>query len=449
MQPGDLKDRVPPHNDEAEKATLGALLLSSDTEAFATVLRYLREEDFYKNSHRRIFHAMIRLFERGESVDLITLTSELKTHGDLDGAGGAAYVSSLTSTVPSAANVEYYARIVQETSIRRRLIRISGEIAWEAYDEGRDSRLIVEEAERRIFEITDKQQSGSFVRAREVIGKSIEAIERRYHTQDDYTGVPSGFPDLDNMLSGFQNSEFIVVGARPSVGKTALALSMAANISIRQNRPVGFFTLEMARMSLMQRLISSEARIGSHVIRTGMLKPDDFVNLTTAAGLIYDAPLYISDEPNIKLLDLRAQARRMKSHHQVEVIFIDYLSLIQAENPELPRHEQIAEISRSLKGLARELDIPVVALSQVRRETEGKTPTLADIRESGSIEQDADVVIFLHRERGTERENVDVKSQIETQLVVAKQRNGPVGTIKIAFIPQYTRFESLAANARI
>ncbi len=392
---------------------------------------------------------MIRLFERGESVDLITLTSELKTHGDLDGAGGAAYVSSLTSTVPSAANVEYYARIVQETSIRRRLIRISGEIAWEAYDEGRDSRLIVEEAERRIFEITDKQQSGSFVRAREVIGKSIEAIERRYHTQDDYTGVPSGFPDLDNMLSGFQNSEFIVVGARPSVGKTALALSMAANISIRQNRPVGFFTLEMARMSLMQRLISSEARIGSHVIRTGMLKPDDFVNLTTAAGLIYDAPLYISDEPNIKLLDLRAQARRMKSHHQVEVIFIDYLSLIQAENPELPRHEQIAEISRSLKGLARELDIPVVALSQVRRETEGKTPTLADIRESGSIEQDADVVIFLHRERGTERENVDVKSQIETQLVVAKQRNGPVGTIKIAFIPQYTRFESLAANARI
>ncbi len=449
MTPGDLKDRIPPHNDEAEKATLGALLLSSDTEALSTVLQYIREEDFYKNAHRRIFHSIVSLFERGESVDLITLVSELKSQGDLEGVGGAAYISSLTSAVPSAANVEYYAKLVQETSIRRRLIRISAEITQDAYDAGNDSRLTVEEAERKIFEITDKQQTGAFVRAREIIGKTIEAIERLYHTQDSYTGIPSGFPDLDNMLSGFQNSEFIVIGARPSVGKTALAMSMAANISIRQNRPVGFFTLEMARMALMQRLVASEARIGSHVIRTGMLKPVDFNNLTTAAGLIYDAPLYISDSPNMKLLDLRAQARRMRSHHKVEIIFIDYLTLVQAENQELPRHEQIAEISRSLKALARELDIPVVALSQVRRETEGKTPTLADIRESGSIEQDADVVMFLHRERGTERENMDIQSQIETQLVVAKQRNGPVGTIKIAFIPQYTRFESLAENVRI
>lgn len=448
MVSGELKDKIPPHNDDAEKAVLGALLLSSDTEALSTVLQYIREDDFYKSAHRKVFHGIINLFERGESLDLITLTTELRSEGDLEGAGGAAYVSSLTSAVPSTANVEYYARIVQESSIRRKLIRISAEITSDAYNERNDSRLVIEEAERKIFEITDKQQTGSYVRAREIIGQTIEAIERLYHTQDSYTGIPSGFPDLDNMLSGFQNSEFIVIGARPSVGKTALALSMAANISIRHGKAVGFFTLEMARMALMQRLVASEARISSHVIRTGMLKPVDFNNLTTAAGHIYEAPLYISDAPNMKLLDLRAQARRMKSHHNVKIIFIDYLTLVQAENQDLPRHEQIAEISRSLKALARELDIPVVALSQVRRETEGKTPNLADIRESGSIEQDADVVMFLHRERGSERDNSDNTSVVETQLVVAKQRNGPVGTIKIAFIPQYTRFESLADNVR-
>jgi replicative DNA helicase len=445
----ELKDKIPPHNEEAERATLGALLLSSDTEALSTVIQYLRDDDFYRSAHRRVFQSIIALFERGESIDLITLAKELKSRGDLEGVGGAGYISSLTSAVPSTANVEYYAKIVQETSIRRRLIRISNEISADAYDEGRDSRVIIEDAERKIFEITDKQQTGSYVRAREIIGKTIEAIERLYHTQDSYTGVPCGFPDLDNMLSGFQKSELIIIGARPSVGKTALALSMAANISIRLNKPVGFFTLEMARMALMQRLVASEARISSHTIRTGMLKPADFNNLTTAAGLIYDAPLYINDTPNIKLLDLRAQARRMRSHHGVEAVFVDYLTLVQAENQDLPRHEQIAEISRSLKALARELDIPVIALSQVRRETEGKTPTLADIRESGSIEQDADVVIFLHRDRQSDKEMADSSSVVETQLVVAKQRNGPVGTIKIAFIPQYTRFESLAENVRL
>lgn len=446
---GELKDKIMPHNEEAEKATLGALLLSADTEVLTTVIQYLREDDFYRIAHRKIFHSILGLFERGESIDLITLAKELKSQGDMESVGGASYVSSLTSAVPSTANVEYYAKIVQEMSIRRRLIKISQEITADAFDEGSESRVSIEEAERKIFEITDKQQTGSYVRARDIIGKTIEAIERLYHAQDSYTGVPCGFHDLDNMLSGFQKSELIIIGARPSVGKTALALSMAANISIRQNRPVGFFTLEMARMALMQRLVASEARISSHVIRTGMLKPVDFNNLTNAAGLIYEAPLYINDSPNIKLLDLRAQARRMKSHHNVEIIFIDYLTLVSAENQDLPRHEQIAEISRSLKALARELDIPVVALSQVRRETEGKVPSLADIRESGSIEQDADVVMFLHRERQSERDANENQNVVETQLVIAKQRNGPVGTIKMVFIPQYTRFESLEENVRI
>ncbi len=448
---GELKDKIPPHNEEAERATLGALLLSTDSDVLTTVIQYLREDDFYRIAHRKIYHAIIGLFERGESIDLITLAKELKSQGDMESVGGAAYISSLTSSVPSTANVEYYAKIVQEMSVRRRLIRISQEITADAFDEGSESRASIEEAERKIFEITDSQQKGSYVRARDIIGKTIEAIEKLYHTQNSYTGIPSGFDALDNMLSGFQKSELIIIGARPSVGKTALALSMAANISIRQNRPVGFFTLEMARMALMQRLVASEARIASHVIRTGMLQPVDFSNLTNAAGLIYEAPLYISDAPNMKLLDLRAQARRMKSHHNVEIIFIDYLTLISSENQDLPRHEQIAEISRSLKALARELDIPVVALSQVRRETEGKVPTLADIRESGSIEQDADVVMFLHRERFSDQDSNDGKdrNEIETQLVIAKQRNGPVGTIKIAFMPQYTKFVPLAENARI
>jgi replicative DNA helicase len=438
-----LKDRVPPHNEEAERATLGALLL--DAEAIGVVLRFLRPDDFYRTGHKRIYQGILNLFNRGESVDLITLTDELRSEGTLEAAGGYAHVASLTSAVPTSANVEYYARIVQGTSVRRSLLRIAAEIIADAHEESYDARTIVEEAERRIFEITDQQQTGSYKGAREIISKTIEAIERLYHTKDSYTGVPSGFDELDAMTSGFQRSEFIVLGARPSVGKTALALTMAANMAIQRKVPVGFFTLEMADMALMQRLVASEARINSGRLRTGLLRPADFHSLTEAAGRIYEAPLFIDDTPNIKLLDLRAQARRMKSQQDVQVIFIDYLTLISSENRELPRHEQIAEVSRSLKSLARELDVPVVALSQVRRESEGKRPTLADLRESGSIEQDADVVMFLHRERIADSDD-DGPGNVETELIVAKQRNGPVGTVKMAFIPKYTKFESLSRD---
>jgi len=443
MSAPSLKDQIPPHNDEAEKATIGALLL--DSEALLSVLRYLRHSDFYANPHKKIFKGIINLFQRGEAIDLITLTEELRSEGELSNCGGASYISTLTSAVPTSANVEYYARIVQGCSVRRSLLKIAREIIADAHDDSAESRMIIEEAERKIFEITDRQQSGSFKEVREIIPKTIEAIEKLYHTKESYTGIPTGFSDLDHYTSGFQNSEFIVIGARPSVGKTALALTMASNISIRYNLPVGFFTLEMADMALMQRLVSSEARINSEQLRTGMLKPSDFHNLTEAAGRIYDAPLFIDDSPNLKLLDLRAQARRMKAQHDVRIVFIDYLTLIASENRDLPRHEQIAEISRSLKALARELQIPIVALSQVRRETEGKRPSLADLRESGSIEQDADVVLFLHRDRGFDN-NEEVPSNIETDLIVAKQRNGPVGTLKIAFIPRYTKFESMTRD---
>lgn len=446
METTALKDRIPPHNDEAEVATLGALLL--DSESLGTVLQYLRADDFYKTAHRKIFRGIVNLFQNGEAIDLITLTEELRSEGALENCGGSSYISTLTSAVPTSANVQYYARIVQGCSIRRTLLRVAAEIIAGAHDDSLEGRVIIEEAERKIFEITDKQQTRSFLPVREIIPKTIEAIEHLYHTKEHFTGIPTGFDDLDQLTAGFQKSEFIIIGARPSVGKTALALTMAANISLRHHIGVGFFTLEMTSMALMQRLVAAEARLNSKKLRTGMLSPANFHDLTEAAGRIYEAPFFIDDTSSIKLLDLRAQARRMKSQHDIQILFIDYLTLISSENRDLPRHEQIAEISRSLKALARELDIPVVTLSQVRRETEGKRPTLADLRESGSIEQDADVVIFLHRERqnsGSDDEDSHANNVV-TELILAKQRNGPVDTVKIAFLPQYAKFEPLARD---
>jgi replicative DNA helicase len=443
MATSSLKDRVPPHNDEAEQATLGALLLDDD--AISVAIRYLRPDDFYSNANRRVYHAILNLFNKGRKADIITVIEELRQEGELDSSGGPAYVASLTNVVPTSANVDYYAHIVQDCSVRRSLLRIAGDISARSFDESNESRLVVEEAQRQIFELTDNRQTLTFKSAKEIIPKTIEAIEKLYNTKEAYSGVPSGFSDLDAMTSGFQRSELIIIGARPSVGKTALALTMAANSAIHNKTSTAFFTLEMSDMALMQRLIASEARINSENIRTGLLKPSDFHSLMEAAGRIYDAPLYIVDMPNMKLLDLRAQARRLRAQQKVEIIFVDYLTLISSENYQLPRHEQIAEISRSLKSLARELDIPVVALSQVRRDAEGKRPTLSDLRESGSIEQDADLVMFLHRERETERKGESERSKaIPTELIIAKQRNGPVGTVDIVFLPSYTKFESLS-----
>ncbi|MBN1648098.1 MAG: replicative DNA helicase [Spirochaetales bacterium] len=446
MGDASLKGKIPPNNTEAEQAALGAILL--DNEAFSAAINFLRPDDFYKRSHATIFDAMISLFNRGEALDLITLTDELKSKNKINDAGGPAYISSLTSVVPSSANIEYYVRIIRDCAVRRVLLKTAAEISLEAHDDSKNSRTIVEEAERKIFEVTEKQQTGAYHSAGEIISRTIDAIEKLYHTKDDYTGVPSGFPDLDNLTSGFQNSEFIVIGARPSVGKTALALSMAANIAFKKKIPAGFLSLEMNEMAIMQRLISSDARINSEKLRTGMLRPSDFDSLTETAGKIYDSPLFICDTPSMRLLDLRAMARRMKMKQGIRILFVDYIGLIEPENrSNVPRHEQVAEISRSLKALARELEMPIVCLSQVGRQTEGKAPTLADLRESGSIEQDADMVIFLHRERGIERDaRQDGHNNIETDLIVAKQRNGPVGTVKLAFIPQYTKFENFSTE---
>jgi len=441
MIPAELKDKVPPHNSEAEQAVLGAILI--DPDSVPAILKYLRPEDFYVNANKAVFAGVVSLYEKGEKADLITLTDELKSMGTLDQAGGPAYVAGLTSVTPSSANVEYYARIVQETSIRRSLIKLSGELSSKAHDESTESGLVLDEAQARIFDITQNRQAVSYKSVKELLPDTIKTIESLFKNKNAYTGVPSGLDDLDSMTSGFQNSELVIIGARPSVGKTALALSMASNIAVKKGIPCAFFSLEMADMAIMQRLVSSEARIASNKIRTGLIKPSDFNALMEAASRIYEAPLYIVDMPNMKLLDLRTMVRRLVAEKGIKIAFIDYLTLITHENADLPRWEQISSISRSLKALARELKIPIVALSQLKREAEGKSPSLSDLRESGSIEQDADLILFLHRDRELDKKRDEQSPVIETDLIVAKQRNGPVGKTTIAFLPAYTRFESI------
>ncbi|MDR2210455.1 MAG: replicative DNA helicase [Spirochaetaceae bacterium] len=439
-----LKDKVPPHNEEAEQAALGAILLDNDV--IDTALQYIKPEDFYSNANRRVFQAILNLNNQGrQKADIITVVAELRQMGELDAAGGPAYVASLTNVVPSSSNIDYYAKLVQDCSLRRALLRSSAEITTRSFDESVESRIILEETQQQLFELGENRRTLSFKSARDLMPRAIEMIENLYRSKEAYTGIPSGFDDLDVQTSGFQNSELIIIGARPSVGKTALALTMAAHISIGKKIPAAFFSLEMSDMALVLRLISAEARIESEKIRSGLLKPQDFQGLMEAAGKIYDAPFYIVDTPGIKLLDLRSQARRLRSQQGVKIIFIDYLTLITSDNYNLPRHEQIAEISRSLKSLARELDIPVVALSQLRRDAEGKRPNLSDIRESGSIEQDADLVIFLHRDRESDAK-AGRENDGKTELIIAKQRNGPVGTIDIVFLPRYVRFVPFARN---
>jgi replicative DNA helicase len=430
----------------SEQATLGALLL--DTDAIAIAIQYLRPGDFYSRANAKVYEAILNLFEKGVQADILTVTSELRQNGALEGIGGPAYIAGLTNLVPSSANIEYYARDVQDCSLKRALIRVANEMIAQCYDESQDARIVLEETQQKIFELNDTRQTFTFKSAREVVKETIDVIERIYNTKKECTGVPSGFDDLDKLTSGFQPQELIIIGARPSMGKTALALSMTANIAIHNqkgNVPVAFFTLEMSDLSLMLRLISSEASVESNAIRTGFIKTADFDRILEAAGKIYEAPLYIVDMPNMKLLDLRAQARRLRAQQKVEIIFVDYLTLINSESPRAQRHEQIAEISRSLKSLARELNIPVVALSQLTREAEKEKPNLSSIRESGAIEQDADVVMFLHRERDSEKtiEEQEQNEGSKTSLILAKQRNGPVGTIDILFKSRYTKFVSL------
>ncbi len=439
-----LKDKVPPHNDDAEKATLGALLL--DSSAFDTVVGIVRPRDFYKNSHKLIYETLLDLKNQGENPDLISLARALQSAGRMEASGGPAYISELTSSVPTSANVEYYAKVVKDDSIRRNVISMAQEITAKAYEDGMESRGLIEVAEKKIFELVEDRQSKAYQSAGELIPGVVEKLHELHKNKNAFSGIPTGYPELDSLTTGFHKAELIILGARPSIGKTTFALNLATYMSLHKKIPVGFFTCEMSNPMILLRMLASESRLDFKNLRSGLLKPGDFVNISQAVSRIYEAPFFTDDTPNIPLLDLRAQARRMRKKEGVEIIFIDYISLITPEARDLPRHEQVAEISRSLKALARELDIPIVALSQVSRDVEGKRPTLSHLRESGSLEQDADLVMFLHRERSNDKEDDGSSSVIETQLIIEKNRNGPLGTIKLGFLAQYTRFESMEDN---
>ena len=423
-----------------------------DETAVTIAQQYLKAEDFYSPRHRKIFQAVINLFNKGTRPDLLTLASELEQTGKLDEAGGNDYIASLTHAVPSSVNTEYYAQIVQNHSLRRSLIQVSGDTGTAAYDETVEPKLLLEETQQKLFLINDPRRIFRYKKADTPAKDAVKHIIDVYLTKPQYTGLPSGYPDIDRLTSGFQHSELIIIGARPGVGKTAIALNMAANISLRQHVPVAFFSLEMSEQALMTRLISAECRVDSQKLRTGFFLKSDLDSVYAAAEKVYDAPLFITDMPNMTMLNIQAMARMIKIQEKVEIIFIDYIGLIASDNPRLARYEFISQVSRALKGLARELGIPIVALSQVRRESERekRPPNLADIRESGSIEQDADVIMFLHRDRELEKtaEEQAKEDGQKVQLIVAKNRNGPVGHVDLFYRKHLTKYESFIEERR-
>ncbi len=424
-----------PNDKETENAVLGAVLLNG--ELIDEVLQILKPEDFYHTASQRIFQAMIDLSLEGVKIDLISVTDQLQKVGKLEAVGGPGKVARLTDSIPISANIVYYSQIIKGLSQRRKIYNLSAELKKQIFDPTHDSRELIEYAEQKIFEIAGQNIVSSYTTSDSVLTDAVKKVEQWHVERGKLSGIPSGFYQLDDITDGFQNAEFIVIGARPSVGKSSIVLNMTTNLILRKNLRVGFFSLEMPAIHLMIRMFSSEARVDSFKIKRGNMLDEDFKRIMDIVNKIYGTKLFINDTSNIRLLDLRSQARRMKSKEDIIILFIDYISLITPENRNIPRHEQIAEVSRSLKALAKELNIPVIAVSQLRREVEGRRPTIADLRESGSLEQDADVIILLHREN--EEDNI-------IEVIIAKQRNGPRGMVKMKFIPEYTRFEKLASD---
>jgi len=445
-----VKDKTPPHDDELEKAALGSLL--ADNEAIAAAVQvHLRPNDFYSRANNRVYEAVLSLDARGLRPDIQTVVQELKQKGRLDEAGGASYVSSLTTVIPSGANIDYYAQSVKNYSLKRSLLKLASNIAVNAYDESMDAAAALEKIQQQIFELSDTRYSFSSHKIGDVLKEAIVIIENVMKSKNPITGISTSYDKLDQMTSGFQNDEFIVIGARPSVGKTALALNMASNMAFYQKIPIAFFSLEMSEIALVNRLISSEAEVNAQNLRSGFLSSGDFKNIVDSMGIIHEAPFYIVDIPNMEIAKLRTQARKLSAQQGIKIIFIDYLGLIGHDNKYLPRFEQISEISRSLKSLARELHIPVVVLCQLNRDAQFETPTLANLRDSGSIEQDADLVMFLNRPQPKKNKNdkedkpgpVD---RIPTDLIVAKQRNGPTGIINLELVAKYAKFAPLSKS---
>jgi len=431
--------KLPPYNEEAEQYVLGACL--EPGEAFAKALEVLENDDFYKGIHRSIFLAMEELFSAGEPIDILTLSERLRKNNALESIGGIEYLSQLEEIAPTSAALTHHARIVRDKKILRDLIETASDIAVKSYDDSEETDVILDRAEQSIFRISEKKNKRAFFGIKEIIKRSFDSIEKLFDKPGMVTGVETGFTDLDKLTSGLQSSDLIIIAGRPSMGKTSFALDIARFAAMKRRIPTAIFSLEMSKEQLGIRLLCSDARISSQKLRTGFLKTTDWPNLTAAAGRISESPIFIDDSPQLSTLDVRARSRRLKSEHDIGLIIIDYLQLMHGHSAE-SRQLEISEISRGLKGLAKELDVPIIALSQLSRAVESrpdKRPLLSDLRESGSIEQDADVVAFIYRDEFYNKESQDAGI---AEILIRKQRNGPVGDIRLAFIGEYTRFEN-------
>lgn len=435
-------DRTPPHNIEAEQAVIGAIFLEPDQ--FSAATEILQPDDFYRSSHQRIFASMLRLSDKGEPIDLVTVTSDLTNEKTLEEAGGVSYLSDIAGSVPTAANIQYYSQIVEEKALLRRLIRTATDIVSSGYTKEDSVDEVLNEAEKNILEVSHRKNASSFWEIKDVLIEVYDNIEHLHHHDADVTGLASGYRDLDRITSGFQRNDFIVIAARPSVGKTAFALNIAQNAAINSEENVAIFSLEMGAEQLVSRMLSAEGNIDATKIRTGQLEAEDWGKLTMAMGSLSNAGIYIDDSPGIRVSEIRSKCRRLKQENGLGMIVIDYLQLIQGNaGSRENRQQEVSEISRSLKALARELDVPLIALSQLSRGVESrqdKRPMMSDLRESGSIEQDADVVGFLYRDdyydQESEKENI-------IEIIISKQRNGPVGTVELAFVKEYNKFVDL------
>jgi replicative DNA helicase len=437
-------ERLPPQSLESEQAVLGALLVSS--EGVSRIVDVLDPEYFYRKAHQVIYAAMLDLYEKNEPIDIVTVSQYLKDEGKLDTVGGRQYITDLSLSVATTANLEYYAKLVQEKALLRHLIKAGTEIVGSCYEET-DADHAIDKAEHLIFTLAQRRNMQQLTHIRNIVESSFQKIEQRYENRDALAGIPSGFYDLDALTSGFQSSDLIIVAARPSMGKTALCLNIAQNVAIEHGKPVAVFSLEMSKEQLVQRMLCSEARIDANRLRTGHMHTNDWTDLARAMGRLGEAPLYIDDSPLINPLEIRAKARRLKAEMKdLGLIIIDYIQLLQSRKQSDNRVQEVSEISRSLKTLAREIDVPVIALSQLSRAVEArqnKRPMLSDLRESGSIEQDADIVMFIYRD---DYYNPESELRGEAEIIISKQRNGPTGTVNLLYQASITRFLNKVHN---
>ena len=434
-----LLDRVPPHNQEAEQSVIGAIFL--EPQALITAAEIVMPEDFYRVAHQKIFQTMLRLSDQGKAIDVITVTEELSAKKELEDVGGISYISEIANSVPTAANIGHYAKIVEEKSILRRLIRVATTIVEDGFTREDEVEALLSEAERKMMEVANRKNAGDFKHIKDVLVETYDNIEKLHSQKGEVTGIPTGFRDLDRITAGFQRNDLIIVAARPSVGKTAFALNVAQNVATKTDENVAIFSLEMGAEQLVMRILCAEGNIDAQVLRTGTLTTEDWRKLTMAMGSLSNAGIYIDDTPGIRVNEIRAKCRRLKQESGLGMILIDYLQLIQGSGgSQANRQQEVSEISRSLKGLARELKVPVIALSQLSRGVEqrqDKRPMMSDLRESGSIEQDADIVSFLYREDYYDKET---ENQNMIEIIIAKQRNGPTGTVTLAFKKEFNKF---------